>query len=685
MDELVREYLLFRGFTSTLKSFDADLKTEKEKGFRVDKIVDQISQHISSHDLPGLLDLWKHFDTKLFSRLDTQKAAGVKKLENSVYKFYVVSCVQSKLQDKVKEFFERMTPDLHGQTEWKDWFALPYIKDPADNPAFALYFSRQWQDTLTLSLTNFLSLVFHALPPPRLADYQKTASRIRLMREEIKRLKMKLAAADLDLDPQLCQGNIKTLCPPPTKENMDDFFLIAQEAAVVENQTKSLKTFLRNITGGGSSSSSGERKRSPATKSRSSSKTRQTLLGSSSSSSSVLSSSVPVVNSKQLNRASQSSITSADLLPVVVCNNITNNSSNSSIIPTTTMSKPNTSTTTEPETMHHTKKYVNDEEGTTKDSKNYLLLGQDSYTEHRSEVTSMRVSSAGDRIVSVDKSGVIKVWSVTPAPATLATFISGNTVTCVCWVEASEKYFLYGTSAGQVRLCDVQEKMSIAEVSPELLSGSPVSVLESGPSPATFLLCAGIKILLMDTVHCRLERDLSHPSLNPVTCAQFNHNGSVLIHAGADGKLGMTDLHRGELLCVWSVHSAPVTSIRLNNDQTGVWSMAEDAVLAFSNIVRSNEKVWESGARSAPAVTTRPVFSMSSDCDHVLTNESGAASLIKLSPVPGANTDLETVLTLSSGDQGPVTTSVLWCTGDCSPALTGDNTGNIVIYTLLRQ
>lgn len=34
-DELVREYLIYRGFTSTLKHLDSEIKTDKEKGFRV--------------------------------------------------------------------------------------------------------------------------------------------------------------------------------------------------------------------------------------------------------------------------------------------------------------------------------------------------------------------------------------------------------------------------------------------------------------------------------------------------------------------------------------------------------------------------------------------------------------------------------------------------------------------------
>ncbi len=37
LDELVREFLLFRGFAQSIKAFDAETKAEKEKGFRVDR------------------------------------------------------------------------------------------------------------------------------------------------------------------------------------------------------------------------------------------------------------------------------------------------------------------------------------------------------------------------------------------------------------------------------------------------------------------------------------------------------------------------------------------------------------------------------------------------------------------------------------------------------------------------
>ena len=35
MDELVKDYLLFRGFNATLKTLENELKNDKDKGFRV--------------------------------------------------------------------------------------------------------------------------------------------------------------------------------------------------------------------------------------------------------------------------------------------------------------------------------------------------------------------------------------------------------------------------------------------------------------------------------------------------------------------------------------------------------------------------------------------------------------------------------------------------------------------------
>ena len=52
----------------------------------------------------------------------------------------------------------------------------------------------------------------------------------------------------------------------------------------------------------------------------------------------------------------------------------------------------------------------------------YLLLGQEEYLEHNSEVTQCKFSASGYNIASSDTDGVVKVWSAFPTPQTFATF-----------------------------------------------------------------------------------------------------------------------------------------------------------------------------------------------------------------------------------------------------------------------
>ena len=49
-------------------------------------------------------------------------ASSVRKLETSLLKYYVVNAIQNNRSEKVTEFFEKMTPELQHQAEWKDWF-----------------------------------------------------------------------------------------------------------------------------------------------------------------------------------------------------------------------------------------------------------------------------------------------------------------------------------------------------------------------------------------------------------------------------------------------------------------------------------------------------------------------------------------------------------------------------------
>ena len=69
VDTLLREYLLFRGFTATLSTFNADKRNDRAD--RVDKVIDLIfRRHVPQLDVDGLMSTLALLRERFFSRLD---------------------------------------------------------------------------------------------------------------------------------------------------------------------------------------------------------------------------------------------------------------------------------------------------------------------------------------------------------------------------------------------------------------------------------------------------------------------------------------------------------------------------------------------------------------------------------------------------------------------------------------
>jgi hypothetical protein len=178
MDELVKEYLLFRGCNSTFKSFEHDLKQDKDRTFKADKIVEQLFTYINTYDLNNLIEYWSYLDQKYFSHLTYKTSNGVplsRKYELFLFRYYLVNSIQNNKMDKVNEFFDKLAQFLQTQSEWKDWFCLPFLKNPVDNPTFSIYFNQKWIDTFAVSLQNFISIVFQTVQFPRLLLFDEDA------------------------------------------------------------------------------------------------------------------------------------------------------------------------------------------------------------------------------------------------------------------------------------------------------------------------------------------------------------------------------------------------------------------------------------------------------------------------------------------------------------------------------
>ncbi|XP_060072966.1 WD repeat-containing protein 91-like [Ylistrum balloti] len=251
VDEMVKDYLLYRGFTNAHRSFEAELKNEKERGLRADKLVEQLYTYIVTYDLASLREFWNNLNHRLFSRLEQRYMPSVRKLEVGLLKFYIVYASQNNHQDKVREFFEKMTPEIQNQSEFKDWFSFPFIKSPEENSSFVMYFTKPWQDTYFLSLHNFLSVIIQAMPAPTLLNFDIEHKRMKNLQEENEMLKQKLhgitTKPETDSQMRNQQPNEPISRGANSMDLIYDFSALADESFEQEKQQKTSRRFPINF------------------------------------------------------------------------------------------------------------------------------------------------------------------------------------------------------------------------------------------------------------------------------------------------------------------------------------------------------------------------------------------------------------------------------------------------------
>ncbi|MCO5552646.1 hypothetical protein L7F22_049954 [Adiantum nelumboides] len=125
-EELIREFLLFRGFTNTLQSFEADLSSDHAQAFQVDQILALFfSLYIPRYEEEKMHSLLAFLHKCFFSPYDAQRALALRKFETSLKRYYIIHALQKGRVDRVVEFFERHGPSLLQSSEnWDAWFGM---------------------------------------------------------------------------------------------------------------------------------------------------------------------------------------------------------------------------------------------------------------------------------------------------------------------------------------------------------------------------------------------------------------------------------------------------------------------------------------------------------------------------------------------------------------------------------
>ncbi|XP_070780560.1 WD repeat-containing protein 91 [Enoplosus armatus] len=740
-DEHVREYLVYRGFTSTLKHLDSDIKADKEKGFRVDKIIDQLQQFVQSFDLSGLKEYWLYLDRRLFCRLEDVYRSTVNKLRTSLYRYYVINTIQRGSLEKTQEFFQKQALELQGQAEWRDWFILPFIPAPEQNPAFSPYFSRQWADTFLVSLHNFLSVLFQCMPQPVLLSFDAEVQKTTSLTEENEQLRQLLFALQTESRDQRDGDEMVHHKLPLYVQNMDrlgdtELDLVSSQRAVSTTTTPSRNFFSTFLPQG---------RRTPG-------KQPQFTTGSSPSQVAVGRKDPPTnppAKSKEAVQAKEVKPVSSQALICEPASSQSQQSTNQPANQTThprhkriqdhekerkeLFSKPPSQTPEKkeeageveplsetsgepPDSCANSKSCGGGAEGGGLSAEQpFIKLSQEEYGEHHSSIMHCRVDCSGRRVASLDVDGVIKVWSFNPIMQTKATIMSKSPLLSLEWATKPDRLLLLGSGVGTVRLYDTDAKknlyeMNIDETHPRILS------LACSPSGSSFVCSAAAlsrsgscdsvprlpipvsgQLLLWDTKTVKQQLQFSlEPEPVAINCTAFNHNGNLLVTGAADGVIRLFDMQRYESAMSWRAHDGEVYSVEFSYDENTVFSIGEDGKFIQWNIHRCGVKQSE---QALPQDATGPfvlsgysgykqvqvprgrLFAFDSEGQHVLTCSSTGGLIYRLTNGEPA---LESVLALG-GHKAPVVT-VDWCSAvDCGTCLTASMDGKIKLSTLLAQ
>ncbi|GAB5358893.1 hypothetical protein AAMO2058_000497900 [Amorphochlora amoebiformis] len=206
IDELIKEYLLFRGYMQTFSVFTAEQNRDATRPARVGPILKNLLQHVERQELGALNELWRGLVSRVFSQLPAHKAKAAESLRESILKLYIVTAIKKNNPKAVEELFtlhasELTDPNNVNSEQWTAWLALKYVKDPKNDPRFASYFHQEWAELLEGSLRNVLDTAFREIPLPTLLAFKIHRLDQRQRQAEIRALKAKLEALQYTISP----------------------------------------------------------------------------------------------------------------------------------------------------------------------------------------------------------------------------------------------------------------------------------------------------------------------------------------------------------------------------------------------------------------------------------------------------------------------------------------------------
>ena len=710
LDDAVKEYLLFRGFSDTLRAFESDIKTDREKGFQVDKIVQHLFSCVSACNLSGMTSYWEHLDRRFFVRLQAASQPSVRKLELCLRRYYIVHAVQVGRLDRVTEFFTQLGPELAAQPEWQEWFTLPFLRAPESHPSFETFFTRSWLDSFTFSLHNFLSTVFQNLPLPVLLARSADHLRVEALEGELQSLRS--AARTRASDAHLAANSIpvSAMASPTTKVPETAQLAAMAAAAGTESTTAVTGTGTGLGTGaaelvaiaGSELAAEGniQHRTAPATPSLSSPGNAGSAIGpdsgeggdtattEASSGSGGGSSSPTIAGGIGGRRGSSTEATSSAHMA--------------------------------PDGASENRSDVSEE------GRHFIVLNRDAYTGHQAAVVHVCAAVHGATVATADVAGDVHIW----ACQTLAARHScsfGVPILSLAWEQQNERWLLAGLPDGRIVRVDVSTGAEVVYRSDTPGSTPPMSssLDDTAVAPAATvtattypraerLACSPdgkcVVAALVDTTGTRGR--IAILSLEPlqlldtmvvatgeprVSCLNFNHNGTLLVAGTAEGDMLILDMVSRSVRMQWAAHTGEVCHCSFSHDETTLFTSGTDGTIKQWNGMQVGQQtcITQVAPHASPSGIVPPDsmrFAIG-DADAYLVvsartvlpasaGETAGGAGAGIFRVTSEGSALGGAVLRLDGHDAPVT-SVEWCPGH-DTVITGAADGSIGVHALFR-
>lgn len=203
VDDLITDYLIFRGYIRSYTTFNAEKIANRADEPEIDSIAEALLASVRTLDITQLASLWSTLEARFFTHLPASFASSVSAIQRSLQRTLLARAASAGRHQVVSEFLAQAGPELAKVgSGWDAWFTLPYIADPASHPVFGMYLAKTWPPVLALSLRNFLTTVFTSIPLPKLLsldaerrERRATMLEVRALRLENEALRVELRAA----------------------------------------------------------------------------------------------------------------------------------------------------------------------------------------------------------------------------------------------------------------------------------------------------------------------------------------------------------------------------------------------------------------------------------------------------------------------------------------------------------